>query len=100
MHWTTDRAQPTSRKPIKADAVITSFKKKLKRPLNFIEQRIVKRKSATADFEMKGPVADSPRVEIVTAGTMLEERFSVSPSVKIYLRAQDKLETMTETSLL
>ena len=49
---------------------------------------------------MKGPVADSPRVEIVTAGTMLEERFSVSPSVKIYLRAQDKLETMTETSLL
>jgi len=46
---------------------------------------------------MKGPVADSRRVEIVTAGIMSDERLTMPPSLEIDLRAHDKLETITET---
>jgi len=46
---------------------------------------------------MKGPVADSRRVEIVSAGIMSDERLTMPPSVEIDLRAHDKLETITET---
>ena len=73
MQWGSDSVHRSPFEPIQAKTSTTSFLNKLKRPLGLTEERIVKRKSRMADFNKKGPVADSPRVEVVTADIVLEE---------------------------